>query len=105
MTSCCVLHAGFHTASLMQARKFGVRSAMPGFIARKLCPQVIRKCLFSVCGTHPALSRGACTQTAQRSCCQLLLSGLQTQDLPTAPNMLCTLGSVSTSYRGCQLYC
>lgn len=23
------------------ARKFGVRSAMPGFIARKLCPQLV----------------------------------------------------------------
>ena len=23
------------------ARKFGVRSAMPGFIARKLCPELV----------------------------------------------------------------
>lgn len=29
-----------HNFSL-QARKFGVRAAMPGFIARKLCPQLI----------------------------------------------------------------
>jgi len=25
----------------LQARKFGVRAAMPGFIARKLCPELI----------------------------------------------------------------
>lgn len=25
----------------MKARKFGVRAAMPGFIARKLCPELI----------------------------------------------------------------
>jgi DNA polymerase kappa len=25
----------------MQARKYGVRAAMPGFIARKLCPQLV----------------------------------------------------------------
>ena len=28
-------------SAAMQARKFGVRSAMPGFIARKLCPQLV----------------------------------------------------------------
>lgn len=25
----------------LQARKFGVRAAMPGFIAKRLCPQLI----------------------------------------------------------------
>lgn len=25
----------------LQARKYGVRSAMPGFIALKLCPQLV----------------------------------------------------------------
>lgn len=27
--------------SFIQARKFGVRAAMPGFIAQKLCPELI----------------------------------------------------------------
>lgn len=27
--------------SLMQARKFGVRAAMPGFIGCKLCPDLV----------------------------------------------------------------
>jgi nucleotidyltransferase/DNA polymerase involved in DNA repair len=31
---------GMITTANYVARKFGVRSAMPGFIARKLCPQV-----------------------------------------------------------------
>lgn len=34
-------HSTCHLALLPQARKFGVRSAMPGFIAKKLCPQLI----------------------------------------------------------------
>ena len=39
------------------ARAFGVRSAMPGFIAKKLCPQLVR-CMHS---TRPLMSRaGVC---------------------------------------------
>lgn len=30
-----------HDLSPLQARKFGVRAAMPGFIALKLCPGLI----------------------------------------------------------------
>lgn len=29
------------SSSAPQARKYGVRAAMPGFIARKLCPQLV----------------------------------------------------------------
>uniref|UniRef100_A0A383WPR7 DNA polymerase kappa n=1 Tax=Tetradesmus obliquus TaxID=3088 RepID=A0A383WPR7_TETOB len=32
---------GMITTANYEARKFGVRSAMPGFIARKLCPQLV----------------------------------------------------------------
>lgn len=37
-----LVHFSFMTAWLpvLQARKFGVRAAMPGFIARKLCPKL-----------------------------------------------------------------
>lgn len=31
---------GMVTTANYAARKFGVRSAMPGFIGRRLCPQV-----------------------------------------------------------------
>lgn len=38
-----LVHFYFMTAwfPVLQARKFGVRAAMPGFIARKLCPELI----------------------------------------------------------------
>jgi len=32
---------GVLTTSNYEARKYGVRSAMPGYIAKKLCPQLI----------------------------------------------------------------
>jgi len=32
---------GMLTTSNYLARKFGVRAAMPGFIAKKLCPQLV----------------------------------------------------------------
>lgn len=37
----CAVGGGVITASSYEARKFGVRSAMAEFIARKLCPQLI----------------------------------------------------------------
>jgi hypothetical protein len=75
---------------LLQARKFGVRSAMPGFIARKLCPQVRHTCLVPS-PTAQVLLYDACTQQAQRSCCQLLRLGLQTQAAVTVCSIPCTL--------------
>lgn len=35
------MHIDNVITATLQARKFGVRAAMPGFIARKLCPDLI----------------------------------------------------------------
>ena len=49
---------GMVTTANYAARKFGVRSAMPGFIGRRLCPQVgnlvaaaydVQACAFRIC--------------------------------------------------------
>ena len=38
---CCVGGMSMISTANYVARKFGVRSAMPGFVAKKLCPELI----------------------------------------------------------------
>lgn len=41
MTKCAHFVHLFQSTSNYHARKFGVRAAMPGFIAKKLCPNLV----------------------------------------------------------------
>ena len=37
----CIVCSTFQCTSNYLARKFGVRAAMPGFIGKKLCPELV----------------------------------------------------------------
>ena len=68
---------GVVTSASYEARKFGVRSAMPGFQAKKLCPQGVflpnrrrltlnsrAKCLPSSGSTRPKCTRSRSTKVS-----------------------------------------